>query len=46
MNLGFRQNWQFQNMPIHMAGKPTLFVEQINNSLLDSGLVTKDEVII
>lgn len=29
MTLGFRTKWQIENMPIHMADKPTYFVEKI-----------------
>lgn len=34
MVLGFRTKWQIENMPIHMAGKPTYFIEKIWASVI------------
>lgn len=34
MTLGFRTKWQIENMPIHMADKPTYFVEKVWASLI------------
>lgn len=36
MTLGFRTKWQIENMPIHMADKPTYFIEKIWASLINS----------
>lgn len=33
MTLGFRTKWQIENMPIHMADKPTYFVDKIWQSI-------------
>lgn len=38
MTLGFRTKWQIENMPIHMADKPTFFIEKIWQSLLRDGV--------
>lgn len=35
MVLGFRTKWKAENMPIHMADKPTYFVEKIWQSFPD-----------
>lgn len=40
MTLGFRTHWQAENMPIHMATKPTKFISKILLSLYESEQIT------
>lgn len=44
MNLPFMQKFPTVNMPAHLADSPTLFVEQINNTLAVLGICSVEEI--